>query len=264
MASAPIYEARGVSKSYGSVAALENVDVSVYAGEILGVVGDNGAGKSTLVKVLSGVHPPDAGTVYLQGEPRTWKSPHDALQEGIETLYQDSGLCPDLTVSGNVFLGRERTRPGLLGRIGFLDNKTMARTAQEELEKAGIGLAGGTRPVNQLSGGQRQAVAIGRAVSWARKVIILDEPTNHLGARQSGEVLHVMEKARERQLGVIFISHTLPHVLQVTDRIVVLRLGRVVADEPTASFTSNSLLQVITGLSGDTITRPSGQQGTGE
>ncbi|MER5455972.1 ATP-binding cassette domain-containing protein [Micromonospora sp. NPDC002389] len=249
MADAPIYEAREVTKSYGSVRALTDVNLSLRAGEIIGLVGDNGAGKSTLVKVLSGAHRPDTGSVYLDGVAQEWKSPHDALQAGIETLYQDSGLCPDLTISGNVFLGRERRRPGLLGKLGFLDNKAMARVAHEELERAGIGLTTGVRRnVNQLSGGQRQAVAIGRAVAWARKVIILDEPTNHLGARQSGEVLKVIEGARERGLGVIFISHTLPHVLQVTDRIVVLRLGRVVADEPTSSFTPDSLLKVITGL----------------
>ncbi|WTD64439.1 ATP-binding cassette domain-containing protein [Micromonospora sp. NBC_01638] len=255
MADAPIYEARGVTKSYGSVQALTDVDLSIRAGEIVGLVGDNGAGKSTLVKVLSGAHQPDSGSVYLDGVARAWKSPHEALEAGIETLYQDSGLCPDLTVSGNVFLGREKLRPGLLGKLGFLDNKAMARVAHEELERAGIGLTGVRRNVNQLSGGQRQAVAIGRAVAWARKVIVLDEPTNHLGARQSGEVLKVVAGARERGLGVVFISHTLPHVLQVTDRIVVLRLGRVVADEPTSSFTPDSLLKVITGLQ-DTGTGP--------
>lgn len=249
MASELIYEVRGVSKSYGSVVALESVNLSLHAGEIIGLVGDNGAGKSTLVKVLSGAHPPDAGTLYLDGESRAWKSPAEALETGIETLYQDSGLCPDLTVSGNMFLGRERVKNGILGKLGFLDNKGMSSIASEELEKAGIGLARATRPVNQLSGGQRQAVAIGRAVAWARKVIILDEPTNNLGARQSGEVLHVMQKAKERGLGVIFVSHTLPHVLGVTDRIVCLRLGRVVADEPTSTFTPDSLLKVITGLS---------------
>ena len=244
-----VYEARHVNKSYGSVVALEDVDFQVRPGEIVGLVGDNGAGKSTLVKVLSGVHPPDSGELFLEGQARTWRSPHDALEAGIETLYQDSGLCPDLTVEGNVFLGRERLMPGLLGRLGFLDNRAMSKIAQEELEKVGIGLAGVRRTVNQLSGGQRQAVAIGRAVAWARKVIVLDEPTNHLGARQSEEVLRVMRSARTGGLGVVFISHTLPHVLAVTDRIVVLRLGRVVADEPTSSFTPDSLLKAITGLS---------------
>ena len=244
----PIYEARGVSKSYGSVQALRDVDLAVHAGEIVGLVGDNGAGKSTLVKVLSGVHQPDGGAVYLDDARRAWRSPHEALEAGIETLYQDAGLCPDLTVNANVFLGRERLRPGVLGKLGFLDNRAMASTAREELERVGIDLAGVRRTVNKLSGGQRQAVAIGRAIAWARKVIILDEPTNHLGARQSGEVLHVMRRARERGLGVIFISHTLPHVLEVTDRTVVLRLGRVVADEPTSAFTPDSLLKAITGL----------------
>jgi len=248
VADAPIYEARGVSKSYGSVLALEDVNLALYAGEIVGLVGDNGAGKSTLVKVMSGVHQPDSGAVYLDGVQRTWRSPHEALEAGIETLYQDAGLCPDLTVNANIFVGRERLRPGLLGKLGFLDNQAMARIAREELERVGIDLTGVRRPVNKLSGGQRQAVAIGRAIAWARKVIILDEPTNHLGARQSGEVLRVMRRARERGLGVIFISHTLPHVLEVTDRTVVLRLGRVVADEPTSSFTPDSLLKAITGL----------------
>jgi simple sugar transport system ATP-binding protein len=255
VADAPVYEARGIGKSYGSVVALQDVDLTVRAGEIVGLVGDNGAGKSTLVKVMSGAHQPDEGAVYLDGVRRTWRSPHEALEAGIETLYQDAGLCPDLTVNANVFLGRELLRPGLLGRLGFLDNRAMADAAQQELDRVGIDLAGVRRAVDKLSGGQRQAVAIGRAIAWARKVIILDEPTNHLGARQSGEVLQVMNRARERGLGVIFISHTLPHVLLVTDRIIVLRLGRVVADEPTASFTADSLLKAITGLSGPPAAR---------
>ncbi|MFJ6572677.1 ATP-binding cassette domain-containing protein [Streptomyces sp. NPDC091292] len=245
-----IYEARGVSKSYGSVRALEDVDLTVHAGEIVGLVGDNGAGKSTLVKVLSGAHQADGGAVLLDGVERRWRSPHEALEAGIETLYQDAGLCPDLTVDGNVFLGRERLRPGLLGKLGFLDNKAMAKVARDELERVGVDLSGVSRTVNALSGGQRQAVAIGRAIAWARKVIVLDEPTNHLGARQSAEVLRVILGAKERGLGVVFISHTLPHVLEVTDRVVVLRLGRVVADEPTSTFTPDSLLKAITGLSG--------------
>lgn len=243
-----LYEARNVSKSYGSVLALENVSIGVRAGEILGLVGDNGAGKSTLVKVLSGAHQPDHGSVILDGVEHVWHSPHAALQAGVETLYQDSGLAPNLTIGANVFLGRELTVGGILGKMGFLAERKMRREAHRNLDEAGIGVPASDRTVTELSGGQRQAVAIGRAVVWARKVIILDEPTNHLGARQAGEVLHVMKAAKAKGLGVIFISHTLPHVLEVTDRIVVLRLGRVVKDAPTSEFDTESLLGTITGL----------------
>jgi len=232
MTSTALYEVRGVGKRYGGVVALDGVNFSLHAGEVVGLVGDNGAGKSTLVKVLSGAHEPDSGEIYLQGERRSWKSPHDAMEAGVETLYQDSGIAPDLTVSANVFLGREILRKGVLGRLGFLDEKAMRKQAQSELERVGIAVPASNRPVARLSGGQRQAVAIGRAVAWANKVIILDEPTNHLGARQAGEVLEVIREAKSKGFGVIFISHTLPHVLEVTDRIVVLRLGRVVADAP--------------------------------
>jgi simple sugar transport system ATP-binding protein len=244
----PLYEVRDVSKSYGSVIALSGVSLKIHAGEVIGLVGDNGAGKSTLVKVLSGAHQPSDGTVILEGTERKWNSPHDALVAGVETLYQDSGLAPHLSVSANVFLGREMYLKGLLGKLGFLAQKEMDRVAHENLDRVGIAVPQSNRSVSQLSGGQRQAVAIGRAVSWASKVIILDEPTNHLGARQAGEVLSVIKAAKERGLGVIFISHTLPHVLQVTDRIVVLRLGKIVADAPTSTFDAESLLGTITGL----------------
>jgi simple sugar transport system ATP-binding protein len=244
----PLYEARDIGKRYGSVVALENVRFSVAKGEVVGLVGDNGAGKSTLVKVLSGVYEPDSGEIILEGLRRRWTSPREALGAGIETLYQDSGIAPDLTVAGNVFLGRELVKKGVLGRFGFLDEEAMRRQASKELERVGIAVPSAGRTVAKLSGGQRQAVAIGRAVAWASKVIILDEPTNHLGARQSSEVLKVIRRTRDRGLGVVFISHTLPHVLEVTDRTVVLRLGRVVADAPTSSFTHESLLKAITGL----------------
>ncbi len=247
----PLYEARNISKRYGSVVALDDVSMSVNAGEIVGLVGDNGAGKSTLVKCLSGAHLPSSGSMYLDGEQRSWASPRGALEAGIETLYQDSGLAPHLSVSSNVYLGREMYKPGLLGKMGFLAQKKMDAQAQAEMERVGIAVASANRPVSQLSGGQRQAVAIGRAVVWASKVIILDEPTNHLGARQAAEVLSVIRSAKESGLGVIFISHTLPHVLQVTDRIVVLRLGKIVRNAPTSEFDAESLLGAITGLSGD-------------
>jgi len=196
---------------------------------------------------LLGAHSADAGEILLDGEERTWHNPKEALEAGIETLYQDSGLAPHLTVSQNVFLGREKFVKGIFGKLGFLAKKQMEDEAQADLEAVGIAFPSSNRPVSQLSGGQRQAVAIGRAVSWARKVLILDEPTNHLGARQSGEVLEVIKRAKKKGLGVIFISHTLPHVLEVTDRIVVLRLGRIVRDSPTSEYTADTLIGTITG-----------------
>jgi simple sugar transport system ATP-binding protein len=247
--SAPILEVRNISKNYGPVTALEDVSFSLHAGEVIGLVGDNGAGKSTLIKAISGVHQPTSGELVLDGEARYWKSPHEAIEAGIETLYQDSGLAPHLSVGANVFLGREITASGVLGKLGFLAQKTMDKKAHADLERVGIAVPASSRSVSQLSGGQRQAVAIGRAVAWARKVILLDEPTNHLGARQAGEVLQVIRAAKREGLGVIFISHTLPHVLEVTDRVVVLRLGRVVKDAPTVDFNAESLLGAITGLS---------------
>lgn len=243
-----LYEVRNLSKRYGAVVALDDASLKLHAGEIVGLVGDNGAGKSTLVKCLSGAHQPTSGEIILDGVERHWHSPHDAIEAGVETLYQDSGLAPHLSVSANVFLGREELKRGILGRMGFLAQKSMDVRAHEDLERVGIAVPSSNRSVAQLSGGQKQAVAIGRAVAWASKVIILDEPTNHLGARQAGEVLQVMLAAKAQGLGVIFISHTLPHVLQVTDRVVVLRLGRVVRDAPTSEFDADSLLGTITGL----------------
>ena len=243
-----LYSVKGVSKRYGNIVALENVDFSVGAGEVVGLVGDNGAGKSTLVRILSGAHTPDAGEIVLDGKERHWSSPHDALEAGIETLYQDSGIAPDLTVAANVFLGREILKKGLLGRRGVFGEKAIRARARPELGRGGIAMPAAYRAVSRLSGGQRQAVAIGRAIAWAKKVILLDEPTNHLGARQSAEVLDVIRQARGNGLAVVFISHTLPHVFEVTNRIVVLRLGRVVASEPTSHFTHESLLKAITGL----------------
>ena len=244
----PILELRNVSKSYGAVQALTDVSFKAYPGEVIGLVGDNGAGKSTLIKTISGVHAPSAGEVVVDGAVRNWKSPHDAMEAGIETLYQDSGLAPHLTIGANIFLGRELLRRGPLGKLGFLDQRRMERQALEELDKVGISVPAGRKTVSDLSGGQRQAVAIGRAVMWAKNVIILDEPTNHLGARQSQEVLNVIRAAREQGLCVLFISHTLPHVLEVCDRIVVLRLGSIVRDDPTSTYTVESLLGTITGL----------------
>ena len=242
-----VYEIKNASKRYGSVIALDGASLKIHAGEVVGLVGDNGAGKSTLVKVLSGAHQPDGGQMFLEGKEVSWDSPRQALEAGVETLYQDSGLAPHLTVSQNVFLGREITVGGILGKLGFLNKKKMNHDAHRDLEEVGIAVPASSRAVSQLSGGQRQAVAIGRAVAWAKKVIILDEPTNHLGARQANEVLNIIRNAKAKGLGVIFISHNLPHVLEVTDRIVVLRLGRIVKDAPTSEFNGDTLIGTITG-----------------
>jgi simple sugar transport system ATP-binding protein len=242
-----LYEAKNISKKYGSVVALDGASFKLHAGEVIGLVGDNGAGKSTLVKILSGAYTPDSGSLFLDGEQRVWSSPREVLDAGVETLYQDSGLAPHLSVSQNVFLGREITVKGILGKLGFVAKKQMEHEAHRDLEEVGIAVPASDRSVSQLSGGQRQAVAIGRAVAWARKVIILDEPTNHLGARQASEVLEIVKNAKKKGLGVIFISHTLPHVLEVTDRIIVLRLGKIVKIAPTSEFTGDTLVGTITG-----------------
>ncbi len=247
MAGEVIYEVRNVSKHYGPVVALDGASFKLHAGEVVGLVGDNGAGKSTLVKVLSGAHDADGGELFLDGKEVRWTEPRQALDAGIETLYQESGLAPHLTVSQNVFLGREKFVKGIFGKLGFLARKQMESEAHRDLEAVGIAVPSSNRSVAQLSGGQRQAVAIGRAVSWAKRVIILDEPTNHLGARQAGEVLHIVKAAKAKGLGVIFISHTLPHVLEVTDRVIVLRLGKIVKDAPTNLFDGDTLVAMITG-----------------
>lgn len=246
--SAPVLQVSDIRKAYGHVEALRGVTCQFHAGEVVGLVGDNGAGKSTLVKILSGVVAPDAGEIRVDEVEHSWRTTHDAMEAGIETLYQDSGVAPHLSIHANVFLGRERMARGLLGRLGFLDDRRMQREAAQQLERIGITVPRIDTPISELSGGQRQAVAIGRAIMWARKVIILDEPTNHLGVRQSREVLGVIDEAKAAGLCVVFISHNVSHVLAHTDRVIVLRLGRVVADRPSADFSESQLVATIGGV----------------
>jgi simple sugar transport system ATP-binding protein len=245
---ASLLELREVSKRYGPVTALDGVSIELNGGEVLALVGDNGAGKSTLVKIMSGVLRPDGGELLLDGRPRRWANPREALAAGIETVYQDAGLAPHLSISANVFLGREPRRRGVLGRLGFVDGRAMRGRAHAELDRVGIRVPGGDQPVRRLSGGQRQAVAIGRAIAWARKIVLLDEPTNHLGIQEQGEVIELVQQLRRRGVGVVLISHTLPHVLELADRIVTLRLGRVVSIRDRGATEIDDLVRDMTGV----------------
>jgi simple sugar transport system ATP-binding protein len=222
----PLLTAEGITKSYGHVTALAGADLTVHAGEVCALVGDNGAGKSTLVKILSGVEIPDGGRIVIDGAEVAFSGPLDAQAAGIATVYQDLALAPELTAAANLFLGREVLRPGLRGRLGFLDRTAMRTTAAERFAELGITLRSADVPIGSLSGGQRQSVAIARAATWADKVIFLDEPTAALGVVQTARVLELVRQVADRGLGVVLITHDMTQVCEVADRAHVLRLGR--------------------------------------
>ena len=225
---APLIEMEGVGKTYGAISALEGINLKVDAGEITCVLGDNGAGKSTLIKIMSGLHQHDEGVFKVDGEPTRFSSPREALEKGIATVYQDLAVVSLMEVWRNFFLGSEKRRR--FGPINALDTNSMRRTALEELSKMGIDLADINQPIGTLSGGQRQCVAIARAVYFGARVLILDEPTAALGVKQSGVVLRYVAKAREAGLGVVFITHNPHHAYMVGDHFVVLKLGRMSLD----------------------------------
>jgi simple sugar transport system ATP-binding protein len=243
----PLLEARGIVKSFGRVHALRGADFTVNRGEVVALIGDNGAGKSTLVKTLSGVHPPDAGEIRFEGEPVTLTSPEAARELGIETVYQDLALAPDLESSANLFLGREVLRPGVLGRLGFLDNVAMRERTATAFTDLGVGVQDVSAPVANFSGGQRQGVAVARAVTWASKVVFMDEPTAALGVVQTRRVLELIMRVRERGLSVVLISHNMPEVMEVADRVEVLRLGQRVATFKRGEATMEDLVGAMTG-----------------
>ncbi len=242
-----VLQARGIDKFFGPVHALKHVDFDVRAGQIVALIGDNGAGKSTLINVLTGVLPYDAGEIVFNGRPVSFSSPQDARQLGIETVYQDLAIAPHLDAVANIFLGREYRLPGVRGALGFLDGRRMRRETEEQLARLRVRVPQLNRRLVTLSGGQRQGVAVARAVMWASKVVIMDEPTAALGVAQTAMVLDLMRQVRDNGVPVLFISHNMPHVFEVADRIVVLRLGEVVQELDPARATIDDAVAAMTG-----------------
>jgi simple sugar transport system ATP-binding protein len=242
-----LLEARGIQKNFGRVRALRGANFTVRPAEVVALVGDNGAGKSTLVKCIAGVEQPDAGEIVFQGKPVRIHSPLEARALGIETVYQDLALAADLDPAANLFLGREVRRSGPLGVLGFLDKAEMHRRADEAFKSLGVGLQDSTAPVATMSGGQRQGVAVSRAVTWASKVVFMDEPTAALGVVQTRHVLDLIRRVRDRGLSVVLISHNMPEVFEVADRIEVLRLGERVAQFRRADVSMEDVVGAMTG-----------------
>jgi fructose transport system ATP-binding protein len=245
--SEPVLEARGVVKRFGHVVALAGADFDVYPGEITALIGDNGAGKSTLIKTLSGALQPDEGGLLLDGEPVHFRSPRDAQRRGIETVYQDLAVAPALDIASNIFLGRERRRGGLLAPLRMLDKPAMRSEAARHFQELKIGVRSITQPVEDLSGGQRQGVAVARAATWARRLVIMDEPTAALGVKETAQVIDLIKRVREGGLPVILISHDMPNVFDLSDRIQIMRLGRRVAVVTPQSHTMSEAVAIMTG-----------------
>lgn len=245
----PVLEARGIGKRFGQVTALEATDFVVYPGEVSTLLGDNGAGKSTLIKILSGALQPDEGEILMDGKPVHFTSPMDARKAGIETVYQNLAVAPALDPAANLFLGRELVQENWFGRLfGVLDNKAMYDRTMAELNKLRVNLRGNFGPIEHFSGGQRQAVAVARAVAWARRLVIMDEPTAALGVKETNMVLELIETVREQGIAVVLINHSMPQVFQVADRINVMRLGRRVANLRRSETTMEDVVSLMTGL----------------
>ena len=242
-----VMQARGLVKRYGQVTALDGADFELRAGEILAVIGDNGAGKSSLIKALSGAVVPDAGEIFLDGQRVNFRSPIDARRAGIETVYQDLAVAPAMTIAENLFLGRELRRPGLLGRLGMLDKKRMLEESIARMNDLKVGIRSMQQAVETLSGGQRQCVAVARAAAFARHVVIMDEPTAALGVKEGNMVLALIRRVRDQGLPVILISHNMPHVFEIADRIHIARLGRRAAVVNPKKISMSDTVAVMTG-----------------
>ena len=243
-----VMQAKGLVKRYGQVTALDGSDFELRAGEILAVIGDNGAGKSSLIKCLSGATVPDEGSVFLDGEQIHFKSPIDARRAGIETVYQDLAVAAAMSISENLFLGRELRRAGVLGRVfRMLDKREMLAQSVARMQDLKVGIRSMTQAVETLSGGQRQCVAVARAAAFAQHVVIMDEPTAALGVKEGGMVLELIRRVRDQGLPVVLISHNMPHVFEVADRIHVARLGKRAAVLNPKRVSMSDTVAVMTG-----------------
>lgn len=244
----PVLVAEHISRSFGAVAALRDASISIEEGQILGLVGDNGAGKSTLIKVLAGVVTPDSGRITLDGADLTHKGPQDALNSGIETVYQDLALVDTMAAYQNVYMGREiLARSPFLRVFNKVDDRAMRQGARDVLDDLGVKIPSVNANVKQMSGGQRQCLAIARAVLWGRRIVILDEPTAALGVHESEQVLELVSRLRERQVSVILVTHNMQHLMQVADRVTVMRLGRTIARRSIKNTTVEEIVGLITG-----------------
>lgn len=245
----PILQGRGLVKRYGRVTALDHCDFDLYPGEILAVIGDNGAGKSSLIKAMSGAIIPDEGDVMLEGRKVKFTSPNDARREGIETVYQTLAMSPALSIADNMFMGRELRKPGIMGKVfRQLDRPRMERLAREKLTELGLmTIQNINQAVETLSGGQRQGVAVARAAAFGSKVIILDEPTAALGVKESRKVLELILDVRARGIPIILISHNMPHVFEVADRIHIHRLGKRLCVIKPGDYTMSDAVAFMTG-----------------
>jgi len=243
-----VMQASGLVKRYGHVTALDGADFELRAGEILAVIGDNGAGKSSLIKCLSGATVPDSGEIRLDGEPVHFRSPIDARRAGIETVYQDLAVAAAMTIAENLFLGREVRRAGWLGSVlRMLDKQKMLAESVARMQELKVGIRSMTQPVETLSGGQRQCVAVGRAAAFAQHVVIMDEPTAALGVKEGNMVLDLIRRVRDRGLPVVLISHNMPHVFEIADRIHVARLGKRCAVLDPKKISMSDTVAVMTG-----------------
>jgi fructose transport system ATP-binding protein len=244
----PVLQARGLTQRYGAVTALENCDFDLLPGEVLAVIGDNGAGKSSLIKALTGAAQPDEGEIFLDGKQVNFRSPLDARRMGIETVYQNLAVAPALDIASNLFLGRELRRKGVLGTVfRMLDKPKMKAESARHMTELNIGLQSLTGSVENLSGGQRQGVAVARAAAWASHVVIMDEPTAALGVKESGQVLELIARVRDRGLPVVLISHNMPHVFEIADRIHIQRLGRRAGVVKPSNHSMSEVVAIMTG-----------------